>query len=96
MQTDEFRQGDEPWADQQLGTNSPHYLIRQTGCALTSVANMINFYANISTSIARTNPEQLNEVMISSNIYNNDDDVLWDMVPVLTEGVTFPHLLDQC
>jgi len=84
LKTDEFRQGDNRWGNIQLGTHPPHYLIRQTGCALTSVANLINFYANINPNIARTDPAILNQQMTNLNIYNNNDDVLWYRVPVIT------------
>ena len=94
LETDEFRQGDEPWANIQLGTNPPHYYIRQTGCALTSVANMINFYSQISTSIAHTNPEMLNQEMIERSGYDNNDDIRWAQV-TLFAGMTIRYILNS-
>ncbi|MEW5950741.1 MAG: C39 family peptidase [Elusimicrobiota bacterium] len=87
LHTDEFKQNDDRWGDNILGGKPPAYKIRQTGCALTSVANLINFYAAISTSIARTDPGILNEEMIKKGGYNNNDDVLWDRVLRFTNNL---------
>ncbi|MEW5950745.1 MAG: hypothetical protein AB1637_02515 [Elusimicrobiota bacterium] len=93
LHTDEFKQNDDRWGDDILGSNPPAYKIRQTGCALTSVANLINFYAAINTSIARTDPGILNEEMIKKGGYNNNDDVLWDRVPDFLYGVKFAGII---
>ncbi len=91
LKTDEFRQGDKRWGNNILGSHPPHYHISQTGCALTSVANLINFYANISTSIVRTDPGILNQEMIESGIgYNDNDDILWEEVPFLANDTIIP------
>lgn len=81
LRTTTYIQGDPQWGNVVLGSHPPDYLIRQTGCALTSVANLINFYAETDTSIVRTNPLILNQLFISSNVYDAADDIQWGRIP---------------
>ncbi len=80
--TDEFRQDDSRWNTRILGSNPPANTIGAVGCALTSAANMLNFYSPNN----RTNPERLNQNMITRHVYNLNDDVQWWRVPELQDN----------
>lgn len=86
LPNDEFRQGDMRWSTRTLGSYPPANTIGRVGCALTSVANMLNFYNTVSTSIARTSPDLLNTAMIQQNGYNANDDIRWDQVGRFAAG----------
>ena len=86
LPSDEFRQGDMRWSTHTLGSYPPANTIGRVGCALTSVANMLNFYNTVSTSIARTSPDLLNTAMIQQNGYNANDDIRWDQVDRFAAG----------
>ena len=49
LATDEFRQGDNRWRTQVLGSHPPANSIGAVGCALTSMANLFNFFNQTST-----------------------------------------------
>ncbi|HBE88317.1 MAG TPA: hypothetical protein DDW67_04160 [Elusimicrobia bacterium] len=76
LATDEFRQADPRWGTQILGNNPPANTIGAVGCALTSVANMLNFHNPDN----QTDPRLLNQDMIVSHVYNSNDDILWERV----------------
>lgn len=78
--TSEFRQGDDRWRATTLGNHAPHNSIGRVGCALSSVANLINFYNAAGSSAVRTDPLQLNTDMISQGGYDGADDVRWSEV----------------
>lgn len=86
LPNDEFRQGDMRWSTRTLGSYPPANTIGRVGCALTSVANMLNFYNTVSTSIVRTSPDLLNTAMIQQNGYNANDDIRWDQVGRFAAG----------
>lgn len=80
LQTEELRQGDPAWAGATLGNHPKDYTIRETGCALTSVANLIDFYGTTNPAIPHTDPLQLNTAMIAGHGYTKNDDVDWRQV----------------
>ncbi len=84
--TNEFRQNDITWSTTTLGNHAPNNPIGRVGCALSSVANLINFYNAASSSAVRTDPLQLNADMIAQRGYNNNDDIRWGAVANFTQA----------
>ena len=86
LATNEFRQNDVTWSTTTLGNHAPNNPIGRVGCALSSVANLINFYNAASSSAVRTDPLQLNTDMIAQRGYNNNDDIRWGAVANFTQA----------
>jgi len=79
LKTDDFKQFDERWAYDLYNTTSPTYqkTIGQVGCALSSLATLINYYSQIfpELNIPLTNPKDLNMKLLPNgfNIYHDVD-----------------------
>lgn len=70
------------WAGNQLGLSAD--TIGSSGCAITAVAMLLQYYG------AATDPAALNAWLTQNNGYWADEDVLWDAVTAYTGGkVTF-------
>jgi hypothetical protein len=68
LKNDDFKQYDVRWATHPYNTQTSLYTknIRQKGCAVTSLATILNYYAGAFTElgISTTNPKELNDALV--------------------------------
>jgi uncharacterized protein YvpB len=76
-------QQDPAWSGNRLGT-SPTETVGTSGCAITSVVMMLNYYG------ISTDPAQINAWLTNNGGYAFDDKILWATIDTYTNGkVTF-------
>jgi len=79
LKTDEFKQNDDRWKYELYNTTTPTYqrTIGEVGCALTSMATLINYYAKTypGLNIPLTDPEVLNEILKEINGFDGSHNV---------------------
>ncbi|MEK7721322.1 MAG: hypothetical protein AAB359_02915, partial [Elusimicrobiota bacterium] len=94
LPNDHFSQSGQDWSPDCYANNNcqvtPDATIGWRGCALTSLATLINYYnANVYPGIPRTNPGALNtylRVLHGTQGYNERNDVNFDAIGRYTNG----------
>ncbi|HPO95679.1 MAG TPA: C39 family peptidase [Elusimicrobiales bacterium] len=99
LKTDEFKQNDDRWKYELYNTTTPTYrrTIGEVGCALTSMATLINYYAKTypELGISTTNPKKLNDILengIKPKGFNSNHDVIFDYIkstPISNGKITY-------
>jgi len=85
-----FSQGALDWKDEYIVDGDPQKTIGRIGCAMTSLAMIINYYADhhpdteMRKKILKTDPGALNEWLKKNDGYDNDGNVIFDRIEKYT------------
>ena len=78
---DLFRQGDERWAEDKLGSSD--YSMKKSGCLVTCIAAALSMEGKTVT------PKSLNELFSSGSVYDSEGNLQWETLRQLDGGNTF-------
>lgn len=89
-----FRQDDEIWADDTLGTSS--FKMKKSGCITTCIATVLSSGSDMVT------PGELNKLFTEKGIYDENGNLIWpqlekislnaDVLPTVSENIIYSSL----
>lgn len=73
-----YRQKDDRWKDDKLGTSS--YTLGGSGCLTSCIASALSIQATADPGYQAYTPAELNRLFSENGVYNASGDIVWDRI----------------